>query len=277
MHASALAELGATLAVHSKAIVTTKATSSLGLEQYWVASKCRLDNWGLALAMHQSASAAERTDHGNLDGWLALRPVIEEIFVSEMLTRIWTAVCTSLECPAAAEEAAPIAQNVLAGHAEASCRALKAVAGGSLSVEEAVSINRLRRSTERWNDLLLSLFRDDAQVESLAHNARRVRDFARMGPPSQAKPSVLMTSLRLSLSTGVSSCAANASTNRRIMGGVLLSLGAEPFGTTGLLQPAAMAEFYRPASDTFGRLEALLAADEPTDSPFTSRWQAERG
>ena len=52
-----------------------------------------------------------------------LRGVLEEILVSEVLTRVWTAVLCAHDACRGAEEAGPAARSVLLGHIEARHRA----------------------------------------------------------------------------------------------------------------------------------------------------------
>ena len=65
--------------------------SGQGVQQYWTASKCRLDRWSRNLKSFAS-------DASQLDAtavrvqWPFVRGVLEEILTGEVLTRVWTAV-----------------------------------------------------------------------------------------------------------------------------------------------------------------------------------------
>ena len=153
MHASELVELAAIASAQGRALVETATPlSSTSIEQYWSTSKCRLDRWSRALKSFASKDASGRRETSLR--WRATRVVIEEILISEILTRVWTCVLCAFDRRHGAAEAEPIARSVLQGHLEARHRALGLIASSAaIDAEDAVGLNRLRRCSERWCDL----------------------------------------------------------------------------------------------------------------------------
>lgn len=57
------------------------------LEQYWSTSKCRAESWSRMLKAY--ATLADGTSREDFDTWIQIRAALDEIFTSEMLTRVW--------------------------------------------------------------------------------------------------------------------------------------------------------------------------------------------
>ncbi len=266
MHASQLVEWSALLAANSRLLLASNTgLRAEGLEQYWIASKCRLDRWGMALTMYSTRVRSGRTDTAAL--WHELRPVLEEVFLSEMLTRVWTAICCAADrgLPHDECEASPVARNVLAGHIEATSRAMKLIAQEQgTPTDEAIVLNRLRRTNERWTDLLLGLCDRSGDSREFSHSEQRLTTFARAGRQVGIIPrSALIAAIRMAFRPGRSASSENASTNRRIVGGILACFGPEHFGATGTPYPYSIARLYEATADVHG----VLDLHEPGESP----------
>src|SRR3954469_14933553 len=156
MHVRELAELAALIAVHWPSIVRGGVQIPPGLnEEYWSASKCRLDRWSRLLR-----PLAATTDSALLSpalAWPRVQPVLEEILVSELLTRIWTAAAAAYDAQAVEDELEGVARNVFAGHLDARRQLLGLLAdGGVIPADEVSRLNHLRRRVERWTDMLLA-------------------------------------------------------------------------------------------------------------------------
>src|SRR4030095_3674033 len=85
-----------------------------------------------------------------------VRPVLEEILASELLTRIWTATAAAYDQARGDQNLGPVARSILNGHLEARRRLLTILADGrAIELSHAVDLNRFRRCVERWGDMLL--------------------------------------------------------------------------------------------------------------------------
>lgn len=178
MHARELVELAGVVAAHGPVLVRNGwLMPDRSVEEYWVASKSRLDRWGRALkqiwnqAGEKALSAAVQTT--------TVRGVVEEILSGEVLTRVWAAVACAHDRTLGASVAEPIARGVLIGHREARFRAMTLLLEGSVvSAELAVKLNRLLRHADRWTDMLVGYLMGLDDVAEFAADPDRAREFA---------------------------------------------------------------------------------------------------
>ncbi len=147
------------------------------LEKFWDRSQRRLKLWLSALNHYQREYLRVPPDE-HLQLWNDLEPVLEDIFVSEVLTRVWGAVLTAMDQVRGTRVSEPIARNVLIGHLDARKRALQLlVTDTSLNVSHLSNIDRIRRRVERWTDLLLGHLVERHQVDDFAFDPIRAREF----------------------------------------------------------------------------------------------------
>lgn len=270
MHARELVEFAALLASNGPAIIghATRLSDS-GLEQYWSASRSRQECWGRSLkTFSYELQYAQSKDM--VTRWAEIRDVLEEILTTEVLTRIWGAVCCGYEQRRGLDEASPIVRNVLAGHLEARHRALNLmVYGHGLRVEEAVSLNRMRRRNERWNDMLLGYLPESTEAAEFAFSPARVKEFAADARDSiqpETAWSLLLTSLRIAYQRQTCATSPNEGLNRRVAAAVLACLPSELFESTGTLKSLWLLRMQHAANDTQGMIEQLLALENtPVD------------
>lgn len=131
-----------------------------GVEQYWSASKCRLDRWGreLKAAVGWAPSFLLEADS------TPLRATMVEVLASEVLTRVWTDLCVQHDRARGASETEPIARSVLIAHLEARHRVLNLLVHRPGTIDPtAGDLNELRRQCERCTDLLLAYQQCDNQ------------------------------------------------------------------------------------------------------------------
>src|SRR5262245_46816599 len=178
MHARELAELAALVAVHAPTLVQSAGRVPPGInEQYWAASKCRLDRWGRTL--RQLTAAAVEPQLPPTLSWQRVRPHLEEILVTELLARLWAAAATAYDAAHSEQDLSPVARNVLNGHLEARQRLLSLLADGRvIALPEASKLDQLRRRIERWTDMLLAHLADSIDIAEFAFEPGRAADFA---------------------------------------------------------------------------------------------------
>lgn len=238
LNARDLVELAALVAEHGPVIISGKfELSSSALEQYWVASKCRLDRWLRSLQPRPIDPSAphNRPEH--------LAAIVEEIFTSEVLTRVWTAILAGRAARHGQHDGEMIARSVMLSHMEARNRALKLlIHGPRVAPEDAVALNRLRRRSERWSDVLVGRLLPTADVAAFAVDGERAREFAldmhyQAGLINERQVwGLLMASLRASFQRGLHEPGPNGDLNERIAAGVLGTLGRELFEDSGQFQ-----------------------------------------
>lgn len=168
------------------------------LHRYWAASRCRANHWCQEMKRQsvRNAGATRRL-------WSATRPIVEEILLSEVLTRVWGAVLAASDQRRGEREAEPIARSALAAHLDARTRALTLLLQSSgVPASGALRINRLRRQAERWTDLFVAFLAGRHRVGAFACSLQRMRQFAAdfgedaRWKPGQAAWRLLSTSLR---------------------------------------------------------------------------------
>jgi hypothetical protein len=123
--------------------------------EYWVASKSRIDRWYRGLKRH-AAGIHAATPSQQVLSWRRTFALIQEVLVSEVLTRVWGAVVYAHDVRAKTDGNEAIVRSVLLGHREARFRALSLVVHGpGVPARDAIDLNELRAACERWTDMLI--------------------------------------------------------------------------------------------------------------------------
>jgi hypothetical protein len=269
MHVRELVETSCWVADHAPAFVAFSGPIAIEqIETYWAASRCRLDRWSSAL---KSLSTAKISSTPTIlqRKKPARMPLIEEILVSEVLTRVWTAVAAAHDQHRMRSELAPVCRSIFIGHLEARNRALQLLVNHNYTaLEEAVTLNRLRRRCERWTDLLLSRIAGLVDVKDLAFDIERVGDFQReLGVSSGAANSsfawqLVLGSIRASFASGLTQESPSADLNKNIASSILSCLSSDLFDTTGQLKSTWVHRLERISDDTQGMIDDLMQ-EEP--------------
>lgn len=265
MHAYELVELAALATIHGPALMRMAGRiPAASIEQYWVASKSRLDRWGRDLKRRFSALADSQSPIAR--GGLKVRGVLEEILTGEVLTRVWTALMCACDRRHGADHAGPIARSVMIGHLEARHRVLALlVSGPGIGAEQAVKLNQLRRRAERWTDVLIGRLAAFDDVSEFAIEPSRARDFAEdlsvqasLDGGGHAWP-LVVASLRAAFCQGLEPTSPNADLNLQIAESVLAAFPPELFDSTGLPHSLWMLRMAAVTQEAQGMLDALLA------------------
>lgn len=173
-----IVEIAALVSAHSQHVILHDRGMPPGaLEKFWDRSQRRLKLWLSALMRYQRQYATASPDeHQQL--WNDLQPILEEIFVSEILTRVWGAILTAMDQVRGTHLTEPIARNVLIGHLDARKRALQLlVTDPALTLGHLQPIDAVRRRVERWTDLLLGHLVESYKVDDFAYDPQRAREF----------------------------------------------------------------------------------------------------
>ncbi len=271
MHARELAELAALISAHGPVFIRSGLPiSERCIEEYWVASKSRLDRWGRTLKQI-TARAAEHGPLSTVAQETLLCGVAEEVFTGEVLTRVWAAVACAHDRKLGADLAEPIARGVLLGHLEARHRVLTLLLRSeAVSSDLGVKLNRLRRHTERWTDMFVGYLTGLEDVAEFAVDPERAADFAedlsfqaKMPGGRHAWP-LIQASLRSALDSGLSTASPNGDLNARIAQSILGCFQPELFDGTGRFRTLWLDRLTNTADDAQGMLEELTASHAPT-------------
>jgi hypothetical protein len=266
MHAREIIDLAVFVAAQGPVLVSSvRQLPTSALAQYWTVSKCRLDRWNRCLRDVQPANATRNQEQA---GVRALQAVCEEILVSEMLTRVWSSILTALDRAAGSSEAQPVAASVMAGHLEASNRVLSLISyNPQTAMSNEGNLNRLRRLTERWTDLLLGSLGSLIDPTPFAHDAAKAAEFARDFHRSCRSSvrlqawSLIAASLRTMFESHLRGATPNADLNSSVAGAILVCFPAHLFDSTGVYHSLWNLRLSAVANDTQVMVDQLLAAD----------------
>jgi len=275
MHAYELADLAALAAIHGEQLITADAATIDGaLSGYWKASRCRLDRWCRSLAL--------LTKHYQRGEWTSNEiGTVEEILVSEILSRVVAAIAVAHDQRHAASESAPVARNIFAAHLDVKRRAIALVVAPHRNTEQADDFLALRCQCDRWTDLVLAYLTPHVAVEEFAANPARVGDFAydarghlQFGIPSETVVAMILTGMRSSLSPLSAVPSPNTDLNLEIATAVLGGFAPEFFDSHGHLKSTWIERIRRVLNESPVNIDNwwhVSRSDSPDDRP--ARWR----
>ena len=175
MHSNQLARLAADIADRHGQPNLSLDWPAFDLESYWTVSQRRLDQWRSALSEFKQMDfpAPEHTRQ-----LARRRPIFDEILVREILCRIWTAAYEVTNHTESHHASVAAVRSIWLSHLEARMEALKVLnVAVAAALPAGLSLNRLRRKTERWSDVLLAHLGDHARFRNYAVDRERLKDF----------------------------------------------------------------------------------------------------
>ena len=264
MHARELLELAAVVAEHGPALIRGRGPiPERSVAAYWSASRCRLDRWHRELK--RSASRATASSDPLVGEDASLVGAMEEVLTGEVLTRVWAAVAFAYDRRCNAELVSPVTRSVLVAHTEARHRVLTIMVSGSgMAAHEAIRLDRLRRSSERWADVLLGQLAVVGSVREFAFDPDRAEDFAADFAPQGQRPSdrlvwpLLMSSMRAAFRHGLAAVSPNADLNAGIAASIVSSFPPEWFQAESVPESLWLLRISQATSAAEGLIEDLL-------------------
>lgn len=265
MHARQLAEIGGWIAICSNALDQNNNENAVddGLK-YWAASKCRIQRWQQAIKVFEDDLQNPQPMH---DPWPAINVVIQEILISDLLTRTWTAALVS-QNHASLQDLQSIGQSIYIGHLEIRNRALKLILEHRDTSEKHVQdLDELRRRIERWTDMLLSRMDNLAVVKRFGFDTQRIEDFASDRNLESRRrrrevEQILMASLANSLQTDGGRYTANPDLNREIAAGILGSIPTDRFESFGMPKSVLHMQMEQVQNDTQAMVQQLINEEQ---------------
>ena len=276
MHAHELADLAALVAVHAEQLVLADAaTMDEALAGYWKASRCRLDRWCRGLAR-----IAKYGDRGQwADDDIA---AVDEILVSEILSRVVAAVAVAHDQRHAASESAPVARNIFNSHVDVKRRAMALAVAPHRDQLTADEFLALRRQSERWTDLLMAYLAPLVPVAEFAADVARVGDFAfdarehlRSGSSSDMAVAMITAGMRSSLVQFATGESPNADLNLEIATALVSAFEPDFFDSHGHLRSPWLQRVLNVPSDTPVNINhwRQFTPHGPHDGPRPARWR----
>lgn len=153
-----LTEIAALMAAHGRLFIEQDEelpTQTIG--DYYILSRNRFNRWMKDLSDLENGLSIR--DPLQLIGIMprhpATRTITEQILVNEMVARVWTILLMARDRHQHVDRIRPVAHNVFLGHLSVRHKALSVVLSDArLTQKDVESIDKLRRLTERWTDLL---------------------------------------------------------------------------------------------------------------------------
>ena len=271
MHSSQLAELGSWVAINSGNLVYGEQEQPmLVATTYWTSSKIRLQRWVTSLKMFENDFEIPKKGH---NPWPAFEIVVQEILISEMLTRIWSATVLTHDWYHQQDEMHGLAHSIHVSHIEAKNRAIRILLRAQAANEEAFDrVNALRRRIERWTDMFLGQLPQGDKASVFGFDRNRVIDFNReqresSGPEFLTRQKVLAASFSADLLRDHIPYAANPDLNREIASGVLACFPSDRFDSNGLPKSARMIWLEKSQQDTQMLVDQLAEFENIAEQP----------
>ena len=281
MHAGTLVKIAAELAVESGTLIQgSRQVPEKSLEQYWIASRCRLQRWQIDLKTFE----VDLRNHPDrfLRIWLKAEPLMNEVLQSEVLTRVWSAILNGIEQVCPVRDCDPIGRSTLIGHLEARNRVLQLVLDAESKQIPAVHrMNEMRTQTERWTDFLISMIAEHADVASFGFDEQRIHEFCkeRSYHPNADHTNTFDAVSLAALNDFYHRTGCRSSTctylNQTLARSVLGAIDSNLFRESGIIMPLWQTRMLVTTNETYGAVEELLRQDlhaDSTQSSFSSRF-----
>lgn len=281
MHVVQLAELASVLTHHGPAILYRHASvPPEAINGYWTASRLRMDLWNQALARFNRAKVSG--NHYRMRCWWQDHiGVLEEILVSEVLTRVVAALADGVDRAGSRDEFSPIAQAIHLSHLEARNRVQLAILDRrGCAVQEAVRLNKLRRMTERWIDVLIGhLSGADPALVRFGIDAQRTQSYADESDLFLTSPGreTIAWLTRASMTDGLRRNMAKSPSlpqaNREVGDSTILMLRPDLFDSVGVLKSLWVHRIENDSNRTDQMIQDYLRPnvdDSPTSTAFDS-------
>ena len=173
-----MAEIAALVSAKSTLLIESpNPVPEESLQAYWTSARGRTMDWirhldgGLL-----KINTCHKAEHAAI--WETLHPVLTEVLVTEILTRVWGATLTASDRHRGIVHAEPIAKRATDGHIEARNRAMRLMINGpGVPLMELAKVDKIRRKAERWTDLLVGHLALKYNLEHFAFESRRSLEF----------------------------------------------------------------------------------------------------
>ncbi|QDS92057.1 hypothetical protein FF011L_07930 [Roseimaritima multifibrata] len=283
MHCINTAELAAVVAHHGPGLLYHRSMlPTEAMTKYWTAARNRFDLWHHAIGRYRRIEESGHTIELR-QWWDDHIPLLEEVLVTECLTRVYAALASGLDRECAKSEIKPIAHSVHLTHIEVRFRVLNLmVHGRGGRVDEAVRLNRLRTEVERWTDVLLgSMGAHFPEPLEYAINQRRAAahaNDARLLPAGAARDTanwLTSATMRDALMRRCSNAPALPACNRQVTEAVMLCLRPDLFDSHGMMKSLWLHRL-QTGADQADRVLEEMSADDLTAGTTLGSYEAVR-
>jgi len=153
-----LTEIAALMAAHGRLFIEqNEELPAQTIGDYYILSRNRFNRWMKDLSDLENGLSLRDPLHmfGLMPSAPATRTIAEQILVNEMVARVWTILMMARDRYQNVDMIRPVAHNVFLGHLSVRHKALSVVLQDDrLQQHDLLAIDKLRKATERWTDLL---------------------------------------------------------------------------------------------------------------------------
>ena len=140
------------------------------LREFWQQTRSLQQQWTLRLG----AWSAE--DDPKLS---QLAELCTQLFISEMLTRVWSTVLRGVDLHTGRDDLSRVARNAVSGLLQVRHGVMsRLLQQPDSSAAEVAEIERVRRRSDRWTDLLIGNLAGSRELFEFAFDVERAKDFA---------------------------------------------------------------------------------------------------
>jgi hypothetical protein len=196
---------------------------------------------------------------------------LEQILVSEMVTRVWCAILEGIDERLALQEYGPVGRSTHLGHLEVRHRVLRLILGAHREGPIGLwLLNQLRVHTERWTDLLLSCLPSSALAASYCFDQQRLRDFhasQECGRRGVSPASLLIAAGGEVFSARAETSPAHDELHRQVHRAILACLSDSLFSGTGVWEGNWPTRLMTVADEISVSLDRWIGPLSPTADP----------
>ena len=215
-------------------------------------------------SVSSEAGCASPDDHPAM--WESVRSLVDEILVTDILTRVWATVLAASDLNRGSRDATPIARHTFNGHLDVRNRALRLVLHDlQMPAAEVARVDRLRRKAERWTDILIGHLTLNFQLDEFAHEPERAVEFGEgqiheiLRATDEPLWEFILTGIRLAF-TQQQETVPSEEWNQGIVRSVLGSFPADSFDEFGTFKGIRRVRIERGTAGSDRVLEALSLA-----------------
>ncbi len=240
---------------------------------YWIASRCRFDNWGHDLRMYQLA--ADKSPNRPMTDRLFRLAV--EIETSEVLARTLAALGFTHDAVHRRHETGPVTSNVLAGQRDVAVRLNQVIAARDDSgFREVTRFRNLRARLHQLTNHLVACFLPLAPVAAFANNPREVSTLGELAASRVARGGEgadwpMLSSMISGLRHECGDAGPNANENHKVAAAAMGLFAPEMFDSYGLLRTTWLRRLERTEGEASVLIEDWLATETNAASAAVNR------
>ncbi len=235
------------------------------LQNYWKCCRGRMLDWLRRLETVSTEAGVTSSDQ-HLAMWESVRSMVDEILITDILTRVWATVLAASDLNRGSRDVTPIARHTFNGHLDVRNRALRLVLHDlQIPVSEVARVDRLRRKVERWTDILIGHLALNFQLDEFAHDPERAVEFGEgqiceiLRATDEPLWEFVLTGIRLAFAQQQESTV-SAAWNQGIVRSVLGSFPADSFDEYGTFKGIRRVRIERGTAGSDRVLQALSLA-----------------